>query len=61
MPSVSTAQRRAAAIALHNPEALSDKNRGMAAMNISDLMKFASTPEKGLPHHVPKKRPHHGR
>lgn len=49
MPAVSKKQRRAMAIALHNPEKLHKRNRGMAMMSQSDLEDFASTKEKNLP------------
>jgi hypothetical protein len=49
MPSVSIVQREAMAIAEHDPEKLSRKNRGLLAMSHKQLHDFASTPEKGLP------------
>lgn len=52
MPSPSTAQRRAMAIAEHHPSELYDRNKGMLKMSQSQLHDFASTPEKGLPHYV---------
>ena len=58
MPATSKAVRRAAAIALHHPEQLHARNRGLARMNLSDLMHLARTPEAGLPRHAktPKRR-----
>ena len=56
MPAKSKAARRAAAIAIHAPEQLHAKNRGLARMSLSDLMHLASTPEKGLPRRVRKKK-----
>lgn len=52
MPSTSTAQRRATAIAEHHPDQLYARNRGLLGMNQRQLHEFASTKEKGLPHHV---------
>ena len=49
MPSVSTDQRKATAIALKHPEKLYKRNRGLLKMNRSQLREFASTKEKGLP------------
>ncbi len=49
MPSLSKAQRRAVAIAEHDPEKLKKRNRGMLGMSHTQLHDFASTPEKGLP------------
>jgi len=49
MPAVSVAMRKAAAIALHHPEELYARNRGMMGMSLTDLKHYASTPEKGLP------------
>jgi len=50
MPAVSEAQRRAIAIAEHEPGKLYKRNRGLLKMDKSDMHDFASTPEKGLPH-----------
>jgi len=49
MPAVSKKQRRAMAIALHHPEKLRKKNKGLAKMSQSDLEHFASTKETNLP------------
>lgn len=49
MPAESKAQRKATAIALHNPEALNQENRGLLNMSKSQLHDFAATKEKGLP------------
>jgi hypothetical protein len=46
MPAKSEKQRRLMAIALHHPEKLYKKNRGVAEMSKEDLHDFAST--KGL-------------
>jgi len=56
MPARSTAQRRAAAIALHHPERLHAANTGLARMSLSSLMHYASTSERRLPRHVKKAR-----
>ena len=53
MPSVSTAQRRAIAIAEHHPDQLYARNRSLLSMKRSDMHDFASTKEKGLPHYRP--------
>mgnify|MGYP001559586229 CR=1 FL=1 len=55
MPARSQAKQIAAAIALNAPEKLYARNRGLRAMNLSDLAHYASTPRKGLPAHVKKK------
>lgn len=49
MPALSVKQRRAMAIAEHNPEELYGRNRGLLKMSKSQLHDFASTKEKGLP------------
>lgn len=49
MPSVSLVQRRAMAIAEHEPEKLNAKNKSLLSMSKEQLHEFASTPEKGLP------------
>ena len=59
MPATSKAQRQAAAIALHHPEQLHAKNRGMLKMSLSDLAHYAETPERKLPQHT-KKATRHG-
>jgi hypothetical protein len=56
MPAESTAFRRAAAIAEHHPEKLYKRNRSLLKMTHEDLHDYASTPEKGLPHHKRKKK-----
>ncbi len=50
MPATSRLQRRAAAIAKHEPEKLYKRNRGLLSMNKKDLSHYSSTSEKGLPH-----------
>ena len=49
MPAVSIAQRKAMAIAEHEPGKLKKRNRGLLGMSHDQLHDFASTPEKGLP------------
>ena len=49
MPAKSKVQRQAAAIALHHPEKLHKKNKGMMKMKKEDLEHFASTKETNLP------------
>jgi hypothetical protein len=44
------------AIALHHPEKLYSRNRGLLVMKGSDLEDFARTKEKGLPKRKRKKR-----
>jgi hypothetical protein len=56
MPAVSKAQRKLFAIAEHHPEQVRPENRDVLKMNVSELARFASTSEKGLPAHV-KRRP----
>ena len=51
MPSESKAQRRAMAIAEHDPSKLYPENKGLAKMSKSSLHDFAKTPEKHLPEH----------
>lgn len=58
MPSVSIAQRRAMAIAEHDPQKLYGKNKGLLGMTHQQLHEFADTPESGLPEHV--KQPRRG-
>ena len=50
MPATSRLQRRAAAIAEHEPEKLYKRNRGLLSMSKKDLSHYSSTSEKGLPH-----------
>jgi hypothetical protein len=52
MPAVSIKQRRAMAIAEHDPEKLKGKNRGLLRMSHKQLHDFAATPESGLPKKV---------
>lgn len=56
MPTESDIQRRAMAIALHNPSKLYARNRGLLKMTKSQLHDFASTKEKGLPKRKKKKK-----
>jgi hypothetical protein len=55
MPAVSVAQRRAMAIAEHDPGKLNKSNRGLLSMSKGQLHDFADTKEKGLPEYKPKK------
>ncbi len=52
MPSVSRAERIAAAIAEHDPSKLYARNKAMLQMNQGELHDYAATPEKALPEHV---------
>ncbi len=56
MPPNSKAQRRAIAIALHAPEKLYKRNRGLLGMTQEQMHDYAATPEKGLPTRVRKRR-----
>ena len=49
MPAVSKVQQKAMAIALHSPNSLYKKNKGLLSMAKEDLDEFASTKIKGLP------------
>lgn len=49
MPAVSKKQQEAMAIAEHEPDKLSSKNKGLLKMSKGQLRDFASTPRKGLP------------
>lgn len=51
MPAKSKAVQAVTAIALHNPEKLYKRNRGVLSMSKKQLEEFASTPTKGLPKH----------
>jgi hypothetical protein len=55
MPSLSQAEQIATAIALHHPEKLYPRNRGLLKMKSSQLREFASTPRKGLPKRASKR------
>jgi hypothetical protein len=52
MPALSKDQQKVMAIALHEPDKLYKKNRGLLKMNKSQLHEFASTKRKGLPKKV---------
>lgn len=54
MPAKSKSQQRLMAMALHNPDAISEENRGVLSMSDEDKEHFARTPRKGLPRHVRK-------
>lgn len=56
MPATSVAQRKAMAIAEHNPGELYARNKGMLSMSHSQLHDFAAVKEKGLPQRASKKR-----
>lgn len=49
MPAQSKNQQIVAAMALHHPEDLYERNKGMAKMGKKDLRHFAETKRKGLP------------
>jgi len=49
MPAVSRKQRRAIAIAAHEPEKLYKRNRGLKDMTREQMHEFAKTSEKRLP------------
>jgi hypothetical protein len=49
MPATSKKQRRAMAIAEHEPSKLHKANKGMLGMSKEKLSDFAATKEKGLP------------
>lgn len=49
MPAKSKAQRRAMAIAEHEPGKLYARNKGLKKMGKEELSDWASTKEKGLP------------
>lgn len=49
MPAKSKKQQMAMAIAEHEPEKLSAKNKGLLKMSKGKLSEFAATPRKGLP------------
>lgn len=56
MPAQSEAQRRLIAIAEHHPEMVKEKNKSVLGMTHQQMHDFASTPEKGLPGHVARKK-----
>jgi hypothetical protein len=49
MPALSIKMRRLMALAEHNPDKVSEKNRGVLAMSHRQLHDFAATSEKHLP------------
>jgi hypothetical protein len=49
MPAPSKAMQQAAAIALHHPEKLYERNRSLKDMTNQQLKDYASTPHEGLP------------
>ena len=56
MPAESIAMGRLARLALHHPEKVKKKNRGILKMSGVALREFAETPEEGLPYKKKKKR-----
>jgi hypothetical protein len=54
MPSRSKAQRRLMGMALHSPEKLKGKNKGVLKMSDEQLSDFASTKEANLPKKIKK-------
>ena len=56
MPAKSVAQRRAIAIAEHEPGKLYARNKGLLSMDKSDMHDFAASKEKGLPMKAKKKK-----
>jgi len=56
MPAVSKKQRRAMAIAEHDPDKLYARNKGLKKMSKKQLHKYASTKEKGLQYASTKKK-----
>jgi len=52
MPAKSVAQRRLMGLALHHPEKVKAKNKGILKMDKSDMEDYASTKERGLKGHV---------
>jgi hypothetical protein len=52
MPSVSQAQQSLMALAIHAPQKVSKRNRGVLKMSASSLKDFAATTRKGLPRRV---------
>lgn len=55
MPAESKAQRKLMGMALHHPEKLYKRNRGVMGMSKGQLHDFAKTKEKGLPRKVGRK------
>jgi hypothetical protein len=49
VPARSVAQQQATAIALHHPEKLHKRNRGLLKMGKKKLKHYAKTKHKGLP------------
>jgi hypothetical protein len=56
MPAVSQAQQSLMAMAEHDPDEVSDKNKGVLKMSHSQLHDFASTKRSALPHHKKAKK-----
>lgn len=61
MPPKSKAQRRAMAIAEHEPGKLYKRNKGLKKMSKEELSDFASGSEKGLPAKKGRKKGRRGR
>ena len=55
MPAESKAQQMAMSIALHNPDKLHARNKGMLGMSKEQLKEYAQTKRKGLPKHTGQK------
>lgn len=49
MPAKSKNQQKLMGMALHHPEMVSKKNRGVMKMERSEMRKMAATKHKGLP------------
>lgn len=56
MPAKSKAQRKLMGLALHHPEKIKGKNKGVLKMSKKQLEEFADTKEKNLPYHKSRKR-----
>ncbi len=55
MPATTKVVRRLTGLALHHPEKVYPRNRSILRMSGTELHKYASTPEKGLPYRKKKK------
>ena len=58
MPAKSKAQRKLMGLALHHPEKIKGKNKGVLKMSKNQLEDFAVTKEKKLPYHKKRKKKH---
>jgi hypothetical protein len=52
MPAKSVAQRKLMGMALHHPEKVSAKNKGILKMTRAQLHDYSDTEEDGLAYHV---------